>query len=221
MARSPRKSAPEAATSPAGTPPPVKQSLFATLGGIGKNTAAVITTIAAVGAAVVALTTQIPAIWTFVSRPFAPKAPVTQPFADVSGKWCVLNVVVNANDQNAKGDRNVFYVELKRVPDTAQFSGTGHKVGANGSRDVPGSELTIDASPVDTAEFQISFVEQVYKNNGLLSETKHPGWFSWSFDQGRMAGRYFIKNGFSGTSEAMPWQSDDCQDYIVKSSPPA
>lgn len=218
MARSPRKPAPAAETAAAATPP-VKQSFFATLGGIGKNTAAVITTIAAVGAALVALsTTQIPTLWKLVAGLFEPKPVSELPFADISGKWCVLNTVVDANDPNAKGDGNVFRLELKRVPDTAQFSGIGSKAGANGSRSVPGSELTIQPSPVKALEFQIDFVEQVYKKSGALSEVQHPGWFTWKYDQGRMTGSYTIKNGFSGTSEAIPQTGDDCADYVAKSA---
>ncbi len=223
MARSTRKAVPAAATEPAAAPS-AKPSLFAAIGGIGKNAATVITTIAAVGAALVALTTQLPTIWNFASGLFAAKPPAVQPFADISGKWCVLDTVVHANDHNAKGDENVFRVELQRVPDTAQFNGSGSKVGANGTRDVPGSELTIEPSPVQTAEFQINFVEQVYKRDGSLSEVKRSGWFVWSLDGGNLAGRFTIKNGFSGTSEAMPWTSDDCEEYILKSvrdPPPA
>jgi hypothetical protein len=225
MARSPRKPAPEAATPPAAAPPAAApQSLVDRIVGASKNTSVIVAAIAAVLALLVGLTTQLPTLWKVVGDLFKPKPPVERPFADISGKWCVLNTVVDANDPNAKGDENVFRIQLTGVPDTAKFSGTGSKAGANGSRSVPGSELTIQPSAVRAAEFQLDFVEQVYKKSGALSEVQHPGWFTWTLDHDHMSGSYTIKNGFGGTSEAVRWTSDDCADFVAKSSrttPPA
>jgi len=220
MARSTRKLAPEAATT--ATPPPAApQSLIDRIVNASKNTSVIVAAVAAVLALLFGMTTQLPAIWKFVSSPFAPQPVVVDPIADIAGGWCVMNTVMNANDQRAKGDKNVFYIELKRVPDTAQFEGSGHKVGANGSLDVPGSELTITPSAVSVTPFQIDFVEQVYKASGALSDVKHPGWFTWAYDQSQLAGSYTIKNGFGGDSIAMPSADKLCPDYIAKSAPAA